>query len=65
MPRPNKNFVVDGENSDSVTHMYGEGNTVNVMKASEGIMEASEGNNTEEKEAASESDSWVLLAMSP
>ena len=48
-----------------MTHLYGEGNTVNVMEASEGIMEASEGNNTEEKEAASESDSWELLAMSP
>ena len=59
----NYNPVVDGENSEysgCVTHEYGEGNTVNVM-------EASEGNNTEEKEAASacESDSWELLAMSP
>ena len=41
--------------------MYGEGNTVNVMEASEGIMEASEGNRIEEKEGASESDSWELV----
>lgn len=32
LPCPNYNFVVDGENSDSVTHVYGEGNTVNVME---------------------------------